>query len=160
MTQWSQVQELLSSRAVKGEKFRTHNHYLKSSVLCGQCGSRLIVSLNTNRHGTTYPYFVCVGRHQKRTACTQRALRIETVEARVERLYDSYSLSATLASQLETYLKAEFALIQSGRCNDRDQLSRARRRIEDEQTKLLQAHYADAIPLELMKREQSLSRVG
>src|SRR5438093_1814222 len=37
---WQRVQDLLSSRNVKGEKYRSHNHYVKSSLFCGRCGSR------------------------------------------------------------------------------------------------------------------------
>lgn len=70
---WARVQDVLTSHA-NGEKQREHPHYLKSSVFCGKCGSRLIVTTPKNRHGTVYPYFVCIGRHQKRTNCNQRGL--------------------------------------------------------------------------------------
>jgi hypothetical protein len=105
---WQKVQDLLSSRNVKGEKHRIHRHYLKSSLYCGRCGSRLIISHNTNRHGTTYPYFVCLGRHQKRTACKQRAIRIETVEELVADHYAEHSLTADEATDIKAYLARIF----------------------------------------------------
>ena len=43
--------------------------------------------MSKNRHGTVYPYFVCLGRHQKTTNCTQRAMLISIVEERIEELY-------------------------------------------------------------------------
>jgi site-specific DNA recombinase len=155
---WQRVQEVLTSRSVRGEKNRTHQHYLKSTVYCAQCGSRLIVSLNTNRHGTTYPYFVCVGRHQKRTACTQRAIRIEAVEERVEDEYANYSLSAAEADDLRAYLRAEFARLDDSHGPERRLLERQLEKLQDERLKLLQAHYAGAVPLDLLKQEQA--RIG
>ena len=39
-----------------------------------------------------------------------------------------------------------------------EQLTRQRGKLETERFKLLQAHYADAVPLDMLKREQS--RIG
>ena len=47
-----------------GEKHRQHQHYLKSSVFCGDCGNRLIITNAKNRHGVIYPYFICSGRRE------------------------------------------------------------------------------------------------
>jgi site-specific DNA recombinase len=60
---WQRVQTVMAGHCV-GEKQREHPHYLKSTVYCGSCGSRLIITNATNRHGSKYPYFVCLGRHQ------------------------------------------------------------------------------------------------
>ena len=49
-------------------------------VYCGTCGSRLIVSHAKNRHGTVYPYFICVGRQQKRTDCRNKPF--ESIKSR------------------------------------------------------------------------------
>ena len=82
---WQKVQEILASHNLAGEKQREHHHYLKGSVYCGACGSRLVVSHAKNRHGTIYPYFICIGRQQKRTPCTQQAIRIDQTEDAVHR---------------------------------------------------------------------------
>ncbi len=157
---WQKVQDILSSRNRKGEKYRTHTHYLKSSLYCGHCLSRLIVSHNTNRHGTTYPYYVCVGRHQKRTSCQQRAVRIEHLEERVELLYEDpvNHLTEAEADELRQYLTAEFRAIHGRQRAEQRRLERERTRLEDERLKLLQAHYAGAVGLDLLKQEQT--RIG
>lgn len=80
---WQNVQDVLASHAVS-EKQREHNHYLKSSVFCGNCGSRLIITNAKNRYGVIYPYYVCLGRHQKRTACTRKAMFVTKIEELVE----------------------------------------------------------------------------
>ena len=74
---WHEVQRLLSAKNFAGEKDREHPHYLKGSIYCGQCGSRLIVCHAKGRGGT-YPYFICIGRQRDKTSCKQRAIRIET----------------------------------------------------------------------------------
>ena len=43
-------------------QLRDRHLYLKGSLLCGRCKTRLYEQNITNRHGTTYPYFVCRGR--------------------------------------------------------------------------------------------------
>lgn len=52
---WAKVQDKLRSNA-RGEKQRTHPHYLKGTIFCGHCGGRLCVSFSRNRHGRIYPY--------------------------------------------------------------------------------------------------------
>lgn len=68
---WYQVQSVLTAHKSAAEATQVHDHYLKGTVYCGQCASRLIVSNAKNRHGNVYCYFVCSGRHSKRTDCTR-----------------------------------------------------------------------------------------
>ena len=77
---WYQVQSVLTAHQCAVEATQVHGHYLKGTIHCGQCGSRLIVSNAKNRHGNVYCYFVCSGRHSKRTDCTRQAMLIEDVE--------------------------------------------------------------------------------
>jgi len=51
---WQTVQTILASRRY-GERQRIHNHFLKSTVVCGQCGARLSVQNAKNSKGTIYP---------------------------------------------------------------------------------------------------------
>ena len=76
---WYQVQSVLTAHQCAVEATQVHGHYLKGTIHCGQCGSRLIVSNAKNRHGNVYCYFVCSGRHSKRTDCTRQAMLIEDV---------------------------------------------------------------------------------
>ena len=51
---WQRVQEVLADHR-NGEKQRTHRHYLKSSLFCGQCGSRLIITNAKSAQGGSTP---------------------------------------------------------------------------------------------------------
>lgn len=150
---WRQVQDMLAARG-PGEKQREHQHYLKSSVFCGGCGSRLIITNARNRHGAIYPYFVCVGRHQKRTPCTRKALLISVVEDLITDYYASVELDPGLRQHIEATLTDE---LQSARAQAEAlhrELTTQRQQLTHERTRLLQAHYAGAVPLELLKTEQ------
>ena len=75
---FEQVQELLHSRNLCGERQRKYLHYLKGSVFCARCGGRLCL---TNAKGR-YLYFFCVERH-KGTGCAQPYIVADDVEVAV-----------------------------------------------------------------------------
>ena len=151
---WEKVQETLQAKGRAGEKQRKHPHYLKGTVYCGDCGSRLLVSNNRGRRGKIYPYFICLGRQQKRTDCSQRAVLIETIEQQVEYHYETVQPTAELLDQLRDLILDEMLLQQTAAEQERHVQERRKTQLLDEQAKLLQAHYAEAVPLELMKKEQ------
>ena len=151
---WQKVQETLQAKGRAGEKQRKHPHYLKGTVYCGDCGSRLLVSNNRGRRGKVYPYFICLGRQQKRTKCSQRAVLIGTIEQQVEDHYGTVQPSAELLAQLRDLILDEMVLQQTAAEQERHVQERRKTQLLDEQAKLLQAHYAEAVPLDLMKKEQ------
>lgn len=146
---YDKVQAVLATRQGSGEKRRVHHHYLKSSIYCLGCGSRLCITKAKGR----YLYFFCVGRQKKR-GCQQPYLRVDAVEAVIENHYKFVSLEPALAEQARQALASELAEQhhQSQRVAKRQEKRLAR--LDDERRKLLQAHYADAVPLDLLKEEQ------
>ena len=152
---WQRVQELLGARNIAGEKQREHPHYLKGSVYCGSCGSRLVVSHAKNRHGTIYPYFICLGRQQKRTSCLQQAVRIDQVEEVVADTYAKIRLTAEQADSVRDVILGEITKLSELTNSEKGRLHWRVKTLAKEQQKLLDAHYADAIPLDLLKKEQS-----
>lgn len=152
---WARVQEILRDHAV-GEKQREHPHYLKSSVYCWSCGSRLVVTMAKNRHGTVYPYFMCVGRHQKRNACQQKAKLIPVVEQEIEDEYDRQlvHLKAEERDEIEAMISDGLQDFRRSSETNRKTLTVQKDRLVSERMRLLQAHYAGAIPLDLLKQEQ------
>ncbi len=152
---WDAVQQILTAKGLAREKQRKHNHFLKGSLYCEKCGSRLIVTNARSHSGKIYPYFVCIGRHQKRNDCTMKAVLIERVEELVEEHYrTAVELKPELREVLMKLLSEDLALYQKKAASERKTLERRRSRLLAERAKLLQAHYADAIPLELLKTEQ------
>ena len=153
------VQVVLASRRF-GERTKTHEHFLKSTLYCGECGSRMFVQKTRAKSGVIYPYFVCGGRHNKTTNCEMKAVMIAKVEEQVEEIYDRLlsTLTPGFRAELEATIRKEFEVERRYAERTRQELDVERQKLEREQERLLHAHYADAIPLELMKREQD--RIG
>ncbi|WP_285116906.1 recombinase family protein [Propionibacterium freudenreichii] len=151
---WYQVQSVLTAHQCAVEATQVHGHYLKGTIHCGQCGSRLIVSNAKNRHGNVYCYFVCSGRHSKRTDCTRQAMLIEDVEKLVEDYYTRVQITPAQQDALAGMLHHEFDRLMAAETEELERLITNRDRLESEQDRLMQAHYADAIPLSVLKREQ------
>ena len=152
---WQKVQDLLAANNTAGERKREHPHYLKGTVFCGTCGSRLVVSHAKNRHGTIYEYFICLGRQQKRTGCTQQAIRIDDTEVAVARTYADIRLTPKQADQVRDYVLDEMLALGEASEREREVQTRRIRKLDSQRMKLLEAHYADAIPLDLFKTEQA-----
>jgi len=150
---WQTVQAILASRRY-GERQRIHNHFLKSTVVCGQCGARLSVQNAKNSKGTIYPYFVCARRCRLHD-CAFTAVLIDVVEDRIVDLYRTIQLSAADRTQIEHYLHDELSQIEGDKAKAVRSLTTRRTNIEDRRRRLLHAHYEGAIPLDLLKEEQA-----
>ena len=150
---WQTVQTILTSRRY-GERQRIHNHFLKSTVVCGQCGARLSVQNAKNSKGTIYPYFVCARRCRLHD-CAFTAVLIDVVEDRMVELYRAIELSAEDRTQIEHYPHDELAQIEGDKAKAVRSLTTRRTNIEDRRRRLLHAHYEGAVPLDLLKEEQA-----
>ena len=151
---WQKVQEVLASH-VNGERTREHPHFLKSTVYCGGCGERMIIQYAKSRSGVRYPYFSCAGRHGRRNDCKQKSVLIEEVERQVEALYADISFMPEFRAELESWLLGEIQKTADEFAAEQQKLEREKDKLERKQRKLLEAHYADAIPLKLFKEEQT-----
>lgn len=151
---WYQVQAVLDSHESAADATQVHDHYLKGTVYCGQCGERLIITNAKNRHGNVYPYFVCSGRHSGKSECTRQAMLIEDVERLIEKYYEMIEVSPGLRQDLAGKIRADFDLLMANESKELARLTHERDRLDDERLKLLQAHYAGAVPIDLLKSEQ------
>ena len=151
---WQKVQDILTSH-VNGERTREHPHFLKGSLYCRNCGSRMIITYAKSHSGVRYPYFVCAGRHNKRIPnCKQRAILIEEVERQVQEIYNRYSYPPVVRQYLQNSLKDRIQSAQQKYATELDGLRREKDKLERQRKKLLEAHYNDAIPMDLLKEEQ------
>jgi DNA invertase Pin-like site-specific DNA recombinase len=150
---WRHVQELLTAKHLVGEKEREHPHYLKGSIYCGQCGARLIVSYAKGKGGT-YPYFICIGRQRDKTSCQQRAIRIDQAEDAIAAHYATVQLPEAEVAALRAFLSGELSKLRTDSERERGTQERRLVKLVDERKMLLDAHYAGAVPLDLLKSEQ------
>lgn len=151
---WTQVQAVLRSNNLAGDKTQIHDHYLKGSVYCSNCGSRLVITHAKNSRGVVYPYFMCVGRHRKRTDCTRKAMHVYQVEDLVVQHYSKVQLDDRTRAALEAAITEEFAILNAHAKLETEGLTKEKHELLNQREKLLQAHYAGAVPLDQLKTEQ------
>lgn len=149
---WLRVQDNLTAHNHAGEKDRKHPHYLRGSIFCGGCGGRLVYSRNRG-NGGLYEYFFCVKKKTKQNNCPRGGIRLATIEDGIARFYELFQPSPERLRWLRDGVLDEFA---AHIAEARQRTERARKRhqaVLDERTKLMQAHYAGAVPVDLLKTE-------
>jgi site-specific DNA recombinase len=150
---WLKVQSVLAGHR-NGERTRKHPHYLKSTLICARCGSRMLVHNAKAKSGEIYPYFVCLGRKARTSICDLKAVLIDVIEDKVADLYRTISLTPEDRQRIEAWVLEEIASTSRDTLDRRKALNGERDRLARERQQLLQAHYADAIPVDLLKTEQ------
>ncbi len=143
------VQLTLSAHR-SGNKERKFNHYLKGTVFCARCGSRLCL---TNAKGT-YLYFFCVGRHQKRTTCDLPYLPAERVEEAVTRSYSGRRLEPAIAGIIGEGLLQELARQRTLAAPEMKAALRRQDELEQERRRLARGVVDGSIPGDLAREEQ------
>ena len=150
---FNKVQGVLDSHRF-GEKERVHHHYLKGTVFCGACGSRLCITTTTNRHGTVYPYYFCLGRHQKRTDCTFRSVQVSVIESLVEAEWSKLIIDPKYGALLQEMIEEEAGKLTAKSGTDSARDVRQLQVLRERRHKLLDAFYAGAITTDMLKAEQ------
>lgn len=148
------MQNVLESHKSAADAMQIHAHYLKGTVYCGSCGERLIIINANNGKGRIYPYFVCNGRHSKKTACSRQAMLIGDIERLVEEYYESIQVSSEVRQARGAMCHAEFDHLLAEDSGELDSLPKRRTELEEERLVVLRAHYSGAISMELLKEEQ------
>ena len=149
------VQQLLAARAMRGIRERRHDHELKGVLWCGVCGRRLSLTLAKG----SYLYFYCLGqKNQARTGCREAYVPADLLEAAVERLYQQIQLPPAWLERLQVALDAEITCRQDHNARERQVVTRRMAKLEGERRKLLDAYYAGAIDVAMLRSEQE--RIG
>lgn len=155
---WQQAQEVLSSHRVASDRPSKHKHYLIGSLYCGHCGGRLGLSASRGRHGGVYKYFFCIAGNKKRTDCQQGYIPTETIEQTVADYYLHVEMSKEDLEEIAAQMTAHVAVTRKLAEKEVSRQQVRLQRLDAERRKLLKAHYADAIPLDLLREEQA--RIG
>ncbi len=123
---WVQVQDVLSSRRLAGDRSWKHLHYLRGSLFCEECGSRLGISFSRGKGGT-YAYFYCLGRNKKRTVCGVPFLTMDKTEADLRIYWQAIQFSSQLAAAIRRIITEE---LDAQRQHDAKLLDSQRRRLQ------------------------------
>ena len=148
---FERVQQMLEDNS-NGEKVQHHAHYLKGSIFCLRCLSRLSLTYSQG-NGGIYPYFFCLGR-QAGNGCDQPYLPVDEVEDRVLTLLANQELDSEASGKLRINFRTQ---LQEDRKRLIAEASRQAKRLEalkSERRKLLDLHYRDVIAIDLFEEEQ------
>ncbi len=156
---WIRVQAQLDAKNAVGERPQKYDHYLKGSLYCS-CGAKLMIERPRDKNGNRYEYFTCSGRRRKRTPCIRSAILAERIEQRIEATYNTNGLTKNEAERVQGVLHRVFDQLEATSDDERKLLEAQKDKLEAERLKLVQAHYADAIPLDLLKSEQERIRTS
>lgn len=140
-----------------GEKRRIHHHYLKGTLYCARCNSRLTITHAKGKCGGIYPYFFCLGRH-RRNGCTLPYLPVDTIEAAVEQFYSHIQLEPERINALREQLLCE---LETERTQGVQQAQRQHARIttlEHQRRRLADCVLAGSIPDDIGREKQDRIR--
>ena len=94
-------------------------------------------------------------RRQRTHDCSFRAGLIDVVEERMSDLYRTIQLSSQDRQLVEQYVREELRHLERDKDRTIRSLTTRRTNIEDKRRRLMHAHYEGAVPLELLKEEQT-----
>lgn len=147
---FQRTSEVLSTHNHAGERKRKHLHYLKGSLYCGHCGARVSFTIAKGQYG----YFYCLGKKTNKS-CSQIYVPAVTIENLVEKLYKDIALPKELVSDLTLRFEDELKQREASNFSQREFMIKRLKKLNNEREKLLNAYYLDAIPVELLKKEQA-----
>jgi site-specific DNA recombinase len=154
---WQRVQDVLSGRRISGDRSWRHDHYLKGTLFCVRCDSRLGLTYAKGRGGT-YAYFYCLGRNKKRTDCDLPYLSAEAMDEHVMREWKLRRLAPELVELVRASVTEE---MREKRATDSELLKSQRRRLirlDRQRQRLIDAYLAEAIPVsDLRQRQEALA---
>ncbi len=148
------VQAILHSRNQAAEKMRKHPHYLKGTIVCARCGSRLSFTRSRGRHGVQYDYFYCLGRYRYHKECDLPHVPVDEVEDAILEYYRTIELGADTVTEIRDRVLAAIRATTQGVEQEAGKQRKRIKALETKRRKLLQAHLADAVPVELLREEQ------
>lgn len=133
-----------------GSRQRKHTHFLKGKLYCS-CGARLSYTLAKKQR---YPYFYCLAQKRPGATCREPYARVEDVERDIEEWYSSVQLPPDYALRLRDEMDAQLLTKEKTTVDEQTWLTRQMARLTSESQKSLDALYAQAITMDVLKAEQ------
>jgi site-specific DNA recombinase len=149
---FAKAKAVLAAHTNSTEKDRKHHHYLKGSLYCGRCGSRMSLTY-AKGNGGRYPYFFCIGR-TRGTGCKQPYVPVDLIETAVERAYGEVKLQRSQAEAVREKLSQAMAGMREQAEAEATRQRKRLAKLNEEREKLLHAYYSGAVPVDLLGKEQ------
>ena len=98
---------ILHARSTTKDKSQQRPHHLKGVLHCARCGRRLGITVPTNRFGTTYAYFYCLGRQKDKNSCPQGYVPVAEIERAMADYWHSVQLPQERIQALKSVILAD-----------------------------------------------------
>jgi site-specific DNA recombinase len=150
---FDQVQKVLDSHRISGDRSHKHHHYLKGTIFC-VCGKRLGYGRHRGKCGGQYEYFSCLSRVQREEQCAAPYFPVAQTERSIVRRYKRETYKDNEQDMVRAALRS-FVLSKTEVA--RRESARHTRRLHDltgEQQKLVQLYYIGGVSEEVLKAEQ------
>lgn len=147
---FDRVQGILKAHNLSGERDRKHQHYLKGTIFCDECGHRLVYSRHKG-NGGTYEYFVCP--YNQRRECANGYHRAETVEAKIEEHYKTITLTADERNRVVREVERRLAKLAATSEQELRRCNALLTNLKEQERKLMAKHYKDELSEEFFSEE-------
>jgi len=133
------VQKILDGRNRKGDRDRTHFHFLRGLLYCAECkeagrDSRLVYSQNTG-HGGTYEYYLCTAK--QRGLCSMPSVRLDDVEEAVARAVAAEEFHTEELIEIRDQVRHALEEMQSHEQEEKDALRTQLAKLEAQEDRLI-----------------------
>jgi site-specific DNA recombinase len=149
------VQAQLKAKAVASDRPWKHEHYLRGSLYCAECGGRLLFTINTGKGGA-YRYFSCINRASRGGGgrCRIGHLSADKIEQAVLEHYRTVVLTpekqAEIIADVETDGAERAAVVN----RDVETHERRLRDLEGQQLHLIELSYKGLVSDGVLRRKQ------
>lgn len=139
---FDRVQALLAARAVAGDRPYRHEHYLRGTVYCAECGGRLLYGKYRGKGGS----------------CTARHFPVKLVERAVEDYYRTVRLSKRVQEQVRSDVRADAGERAAVIARDIERHERKLRSLADNQARLVTCRTKISSPMRFSLASRTVSR--
>ena len=159
---FDRVQMLLAGARIGGERPQKHEHYLRGTIVCGECMGRLLYGRHRGRGGRQYEYFSCNNRTARRRTvqCSSGHYAVNVTEERViEDVYSTLAIPRDVQDQIRAELRRELSERTGVIEREAERHERALAQIEAKQEKLVQLYYQDLVSEKVFAAEQDKLKI-
>jgi site-specific DNA recombinase len=152
---FDQVQALLAARSVAGDRPHKHQHYLRGTLYCAECGGRMLYGRHRG-NGGQYEYFCCIYRTTRRQGgrCGSRHYSVQQIEEAIAEHYRSVHLTERVREAVWADVRRDAdertVIVQK----DIERHQRKIKTLTDNQARLVQLSYQGLVSDEVLATEQ------
>jgi site-specific DNA recombinase len=150
---FERVQQCLQANRTAGDRAFRRQHYLKGTVRCGRCQSRLLYFISRG-NGGSYEYFRCAGHHSGRTSCELPHLPAHAVEAAVAWQYRDEQLSPELLDELRQELQEQLDSFIDRSAEERKRLATRVAQLKRDRYKWAEKAMNEIVPDDIAREKQ------